>query len=124
MAHRMLLILDDPAVEEQLRPKLRDHRHRLSIMTSPPFELEAMREFDPEVILLDTGENGHVVQMRHRLLQDPALAQVPLVILAKDATEARALGAQAFFTRPFDTDSLVMVLEALAEARMAGLSLE
>jgi PAS domain S-box-containing protein len=80
--------------------------------------VELAREHRPDLVLLDlhlpdiTGE-----EVLRRLRADPRTAGIPVVIISADATRdsldrLRALGADAYLTKPLDLDDFLATLEA------------
>ncbi|MFN2640604.1 MAG: PAS domain S-box protein [Actinomycetota bacterium] len=85
---------------------------------------ELAREHQPRLILLDV----HLPDMRGeevlaRLREDPATAEIPVVVLSAEATPLKvefflAAGARAYLTKPLDVAQFLKVLdEVLAEPR-------
>jgi CheY-like chemotaxis protein len=79
--------------------------------------VELAREHVPDIVLLDlhlpdiSGE-----EVLRRLRSDPRTARIPVVIVSADATVAslerlRALGADAYLTKPLDVDEFLRVVE-------------
>ena len=78
--------------------------------------LELVREFRPDVVLVDLhlpDLDGH--EVLEQLKADPATADLPVVVLSADATASqvarlRAAGAANYLTKPLDVERLMAVL--------------
>jgi CheY-like chemotaxis protein len=79
--------------------------------------LELAREHRPDLILLDLNLpdlSGDKVLLQLR--QDPALREIPVVMISGDAIPSQAqrmlgLGAQAYLTKPFNIQELLRVVD-------------
>jgi PAS domain S-box-containing protein len=88
--------------------------------------VELAREHQPDLVLLDlhlpdiSGE-----EVLRRLRADPRTEGIPVVIISADATRdslerLRALGADAYLTKPLDLDDFMTTLEIHLAARPGG----
>jgi CheY-like chemotaxis protein len=82
--------------------------------------LEAIRRDPPEVVLLDLGIPGlNGVEVLARLKADPATASVPVIVVTATGVEVRqeafALGAVAFFTKPFSPAALLRTMATVLD---------
>ena len=119
MAHRILLVDDEPFNLDLLEQELADQGHSITTCANGEDALEKIPEFQPELILLDymmPGMNGLEVlkEIRRRGLE------TPVVIITAHGTIERAVetmkeGADDFLTKPFDPDHLAIVVKKALE---------
>lgn len=118
MADHLILIVDDDAdIRLAMMARLRASGYQTAFADNAGEAFDAARAQGPAVILLDLGlpdEDGFSVL--DRLKAEPALAEIPVVILsARDVyeNEQRALdaGAFAFLQKPVENDALLATLQ-------------
>jgi CheY-like chemotaxis protein len=115
---RILIADDDPDLRESLRLLLELNGHSVDEARNGA---EAMRQLDPAhppcVILLDLMMpvmDGW--QFRRELLQNPALADIPVLIISAVPAHMQRpgeLGARRVFSKPFDYDDLLSEVAAI-----------
>ena len=87
--------------------------------------LAKAREIQPHVVIVDVGlPDGDGYSVCRSLKADPATADLPVLLLANkqapiDAAKAEACGAEAHSIKPFDTQSMIDRVRALAELPVA-----
>jgi CheY-like chemotaxis protein len=120
---KVLIIDDDPDIRLIVRVSLSRHGFSVAEATSGPAGLRAARDDRPDVIVLDVmmPEMDGPDTLR-AILEDPALAGVPVVFLTAKAMRSeierlRALGAAGVLLKPFDPLSLAAELEAVLRDR-------
>lgn len=111
---RVLIFTDDRSFAHASERALREHAHAVRVSQLAPNDVESLRDFEADVIVLDTAGNGASITLRQRLLSDRALQRVPLVLLTNDVAQARMLSAQAMVTKPVKLNALEQVVEQLA----------
>ena len=118
MPRRVLLIEDDAELSDALRDILVDCGHTVVAASDGGEGLRRMREFSPDVVLLDLmmprfdGWRFRVEQRR-----DPALAATPLVVLsASNSPNAIAVDADLYLHKPIDARILVDALDGVLNA--------
>jgi DNA-binding NtrC family response regulator len=119
MAHRILLVDDEPFNLDLLEQELADQGHSIATCASGEEALEKLPGFQPDLILLDymmPGMNGLEVlkEIRRKGLD------TPVVIITAHGTIERAVetmkeGAEDFLTKPFDPDHLAIVVKKALE---------
>jgi len=126
-----ILYVEDNVSNVRLMTRLLARRPKITVLHAPDGEsgLAIARDRDPDVIFLDlhlpdmSGED-----VLRQLWGDPAIRQIPVVILTADATPAQmrralASGAAAYLTKPFDVrkvlDTLDQMLQLSEERRAA-----
>ena len=117
----ILVVEDDADIRAALADVLAEEGYDVRVAANGEEGLaELRREPRPALVLLDLMMpvlNGW--QFRRAQLSDPALADVPVVIVSADAAagrEATNMGASAFLQKPVELDDLLSVV-----ARFAGI---
>jgi CheY-like chemotaxis protein len=115
---RVLVVEDEADLRRLLVDSLIDEGHEVREATSGAGALALLREWVPDLILLDITlpqMDGRTFRSEQRRLPAPA-SQVPVVIVTgthDHATLAEELGAAALLRKPFDLDELVALVETL-----------
>jgi len=112
---RVLVVDDDAAIRRTLQISLRASGYDVLIAADGRTALQACREDDPQVLLLDLGLpdlSGFDVL---RSLRE--WSQLPVIVLSarhgsSDKVEALDLGADDYVTKPFGMDELLARLRA------------
>ena len=110
---RVYLLADDPYFRRNLERALRKQSHLVHTSALGDFHAAQVREFEPDVVVLDLASNGASAPVRLALLRDPELAEVPLIAVAASLEEARAFGAHAYVPRSLPVDAVPELLETL-----------
>lgn len=121
MTHRVLIADDEPNIVVSLEFLMKREGHAVSVARDGPAALEAIRRDKPALVLLDVmmpGLSGFEVCQAVRA--DESLAGVKIVMLSAkgrdtDLAKGRALGADAYVTKPFSTRELAETVRALLE---------
>ena len=123
MSKRVLIADDEPNIVISLEFLMKREGHAVSVARDGPSALAAIRSQPPDLVLLDVmmpGLSGFEVCQAVRA--DDALAGVKILMLSAkgrdtDLAKGRALGADAYMTKPFSTKELAeKVRELLAGA--------
>ena len=114
---RILLVDDDPALVQSLAIGLRTHGHDVVVARDGRTALQAAREDEPDLVVLDLGLPD--VGGPEIIRQLRAWTTLPIVVLSarsdsRDKVEALDLGADDYVTKPFG------LAELLARIRAAG----
>jgi DNA-binding response OmpR family regulator len=112
MLHKILIIDDAASVHGLIRARLSDEPYEFRSAYGAEAGETIIREFVPDLILLDIdmpGENG--LEFCRRLKENPATARIPVIFLtAADALEQKIegleLGAVDYVTKPFEPAEL------------------
>lgn len=121
MSLRILIADDEPNIVVSLEYLMKREGYAVSVVRDGTTALAAIREQRPDLVLLDVmmpGLSGFEVCQEVRA--DPSLSGVKLLMLSAkgretDIAKGRALGADAYLTKPFATRELVArVRELLA----------
>lgn len=112
MAHKVLIADDEPNIVVSLEFLMKREGHEVLVARDGPAALEAIRRERPALVLLDVmmpGLSGFDVCQAVRA--DESLAGVKILMLSAkgrdtDLAKGRALGADAYVTKPFSTREL------------------
>jgi two-component system KDP operon response regulator KdpE len=112
---RILLVDDDPALVRSLDIGLRTHGHEVLVARDGRTALQAAREDDPDLVVLDLGLPDLAGPEVIRQLR--AWTRLPIVVLSArpdshDKVEALDLGADDYVTKPFGLEELVARIRA------------
>jgi two-component system KDP operon response regulator KdpE len=109
-SYRVLVVDDEPEIRRFLRASLRTHRHEIHEADTGERAIAAVREAQPDLVILDLGLpdlDGLAVIRRVR-----SWNQVPIIILSvrnreEDKIEALNAGADDYLTKPFGVGELL-----------------
>lgn len=116
---RVMVAEDDTASRYLLKAMLTTAGHEVEECEDGLAALEAARVLPPDILVTDIlmpRMDGYRLLMEWK--QDPALAQVPVIMLSATYTDkederlARDLGVQVFLTKPVDRQRLLDVLDS------------
>ncbi len=130
-AGRILVIDDEPQIRRIMRTTLTGAGYEVDDAKSGQEGLEKVREFRPDLVLLDINMPGMGgFETCKALRTDPNIAIIMLTVRDSEADKVRALdaGADDFMTKPFSTPELLARIRAalrrLAVPQSAPLELE
>ncbi len=126
MSKQVLIVEDEDSIALALEFLVSHEGLAARRVASGPEALEAVAERRPDLVLLDVmlpGRTGYDVCQTLR--SDPALGDMKIVILtakggAHEAEKGLALGADAFFEKPFSTQALLAKIRELLGAGEGG----
>jgi DNA-binding response OmpR family regulator len=117
-AARVLIVEDHPTMREAMRMVLEGEGFDVSEATDGRSALAAVRAEPPDLVLLDLnmpGPGGADVLLE--IKSDPANAGVRVIVVTAAGEEGRedalSLGADGYFTKPFNPAALVKTVAAL-----------
>jgi len=121
MAKKKILIVDDePQVIDILRIKLEAHDYEVIPAFDGKEALEKAREVNPDLIILDVvvpKRDGYKVC---RMLKfDEKYKEIPVIMLTgrrttkEDKQLGTEVGADAYITKPFDPENMLVIMEQL-----------
>ena len=125
-AKRVLLVDDNVDGAASLAILLRTYGHEICVFHDGPKALEAARELDPDVVLLDIGLPGMSgFEVAERLRRQSARDDLLLIAItgygqASDVRRAREAGFDHHFVKPIDPDVLLRLLADAAPRTAAG----
>ncbi len=116
MAATILVVEDEPAIQELVVCNLEIAGHRTLRAESAEQALRMVRDELPDLIVLDwmlPGING--IEFARRLRSDKRTQSVPLIMLTARAEEQDKLagletGADDYITKPFSFDTLLAAI--------------
>ena len=119
MAQKVLIADDEPNIVVSLEFLMKREGHEVQVARDGPAALEYIRRERPALVLLDVmmpGLSGFEVCQAVRA--DESLAGVKIVMLSAkgrdtDLAKGRALGADAYVTKPFSTRELAEIVRSL-----------
>ena len=120
---RILVVDDDPSILETLTTMLRFKGYATQVAPNGRKALEAVHEFDPDLILLDImlpDIDGY--DICRRLKSDPATRDVPILIVSArtrrdEVVNLLELGANDYITKPFFLDEVIARVRTNLEAK-------
>ncbi|MEQ8435120.1 MAG: response regulator [Oceanicaulis sp.] len=123
---KILLVDDDPTEFIFLEDALdaAGGEHELSYAESGRAALKQLREFTPDMIILDLRMPGMTgFDVLEAVRADPSLAESAVMVLsnsaiAADRTQALALGAQDYRVKPLTPEGYAELVDAMA--KLAG----
>lgn len=116
MSQTVLVVDDEVVIAEAVAAVLQDEGYQVVTATNGQEGLARAAEVRPDLVLVDMmmpvmdGE-----EMSRRLREDPAMREVPIVVMSAVHRSLRELpfAHTAFLPKPFDLDTL---LETIAKA--------
>jgi DNA-binding response OmpR family regulator len=119
MARRILIADDEPNIVMSLEFLMEQSGYEVRVARTGDEALAAIETFQPDLVLLDVmmpRRNGYEVLQAIRA--NPARRATRVVLLTAkgrdvDVEKGRALGADAYVTKPFATRELVARVKAL-----------
>jgi CheY-like chemotaxis protein len=119
---RILVVDDDLSILEVLQLLLEDEEYVIETTAISEEIYQRIADFQPHLILLDvlmTGIDGRViVQTLRRQIET---RDIPIIMLsATPSVEAAALaaGADEFLAKPFEIDTLLMLIASQLDKRL------
>lgn len=119
--YRVMLIEDDALEAEHYAHVLADAGVRTCVIAEPPRVIEALTEFQPDVLLMDLQlPNCDGRDLAWLIRQDPAQVSMPIVFLSAEtdpATQYGALmtGGDDFIVKPIPDQQLVFLVRSRAQ---------
>jgi DNA-binding response OmpR family regulator len=119
--HRILIVDDEPNIVISLEYLMKKEGFDIAVATDGDAALRQAADFRPDLILLDVmmpKKSGF--EVCQALRADPAQAAVKIIMLTAKGRETEvvkglALGADAYITKPFSTQNLVVRIKSLLE---------
>jgi two-component system phosphate regulon response regulator PhoB len=123
MAATVLVVEDEPAIQELIALNLRQAGHRTLRALSAEEARSLIRDSLPDLILLDwmlPGQSG--IEFARKLKADATTKAIPIIMLtARGEEEDRVLGletgADDYITKPFSTRELTARIKAVLRRR-------
>ncbi len=123
MSATILVVEDEPGIQEVLKFNLGQHGHDVLIASDAEEALDLLRGRLPDLILVDwmlPGMSG--IDFARRLRSDHRLKQVPLIMLTarseeRDKVLGLETGADDYITKPFSPRELMARIKAVLRRR-------
>lgn len=115
---KVLIIEDDEGIIEATQIAIEMLGYEVQTLTKGDTVQETVKEFKPDVIMLDlllSGMDGK--EICKKLKKDPETAVFPVIMLSAHPTakiSAEEAGADYFLPKPFDVNELLEKVEKLA----------
>jgi two-component system phosphate regulon response regulator PhoB len=123
MAANILVVEDEPAIQELIALSLEHAGHRVQVANDAETAAQRVRDALPDLILLDwmlPGQSG--VAFARALRQDERSRRVPIIMLTARAQEQDKIaglesGADDYITKPFSPRELLARIKAVLRRR-------
>ena len=123
MAANILVVEDEPGIQEVLKFNLGHHGHHVSVASSGEEALGLLNGILPDLILLDwmlPGISG--IELARRVRDDARLKSVPIIMLTARTEERDKImgldtGADDYLTKPFSPAELNARIKAVLRRR-------
>ena len=110
----VLVVDDEPGVRRLLDLVLREVGYRVSVAADAEAALQAVEEFDPDVVLTDIrlpGMNG--MELAERIRNHSNRYRARIVLMSAYGRPCQA-STEAFVSKPFDMDRVLAAVKGLA----------
>jgi len=130
VGNRILVIEDEPAIQELIAVNLEHAGHKALRAGSAEEGLAAIRRELPDLVLLDwmlPGESGEA--LAKRLRADPRTRELPIIVLTarvaeQDKVQGLEAGADDYVAKPFSPRELLARINAVLRRRAPQLAEE
>ena len=112
--HRILVVDDESDVTELLEYKLEQEGYRVATLNDPLACIAKVREFEPELVLLDIMmPELSGIQLCRIIRADPITKEIPIIFLSargevEDRIKGLEAGAEDYISKPFNTNELLL----------------
>ncbi|MBL0943583.1 MAG: phosphate regulon transcriptional regulator PhoB [Hydrogenophaga sp.] len=130
MAAQILVVEDEPAIQDLLRANLLRAGHEVRCADAAERAREMFTQWQPDLVLLDWGLPGMSGVDFLRLLRgDPKLRDVPVILLSarseeRDKIAGLEVGADDYITKPFSTRELIARIGVVLRRRAPQVNAE
>jgi DNA-binding NarL/FixJ family response regulator len=123
MSAQLLLVDDEPGLREAVQAYLEDSGYTVHTASNAREGWEVLQQTLPDLVISDImmpQVDGY--QFLKQLREDPRFAALPVVFLTargmtSDRIQGYKAGCDAYISKPFDPDELVVVVNNLLERR-------
>ena len=112
--HRILIVDDESDVTELLEYKLEQEGYRVSTLNDPLACIAKVREFEPDLVLLDIMmPELSGIQLCRIIRADTSMKDIPIIFLSargevEDRIKGLEAGAEDYISKPFNTNELLL----------------
>ena len=112
--HRVLVVDDESDVTELLQYRLEQEGYRVATLNDPLACIAKVREFEPELVLLDIMmPELSGIQLCRIIRADPVTKEIPIIFLSargevEDRIKGLEAGAEDYISKPFNTNELLL----------------
>jgi DNA-binding response OmpR family regulator len=120
IAGRVLVVDDDEAIQDFICASLSDDGYEVMVASNGNAALEAVKTFQPSVILLDMrmpGMSGEGFLRRYEEIADYRVPEIALSASNQCREEILKLGASDYLAKPFNLADLMSCIEYWIQAR-------
>ena len=115
-APRILIVEDHPTMRGAMRMVLEEGGYRIAEAADGPGALGLVQEDPPDLVFLDLHMPGiSGAEILSSIRSDPSTARTRVIVVTAEGEEGRerllALGADAYFTKPFSPTALLRAAE-------------
>lgn len=124
MAHKLLIVEDNIVILTMQKQIFEMEGYDISTAQEGMDALKKVHQERPDIVLLDVnipGMNGF--ELCRQIKEDPALSDIIVVMISavyysdEDAKKGMAMGADAYFTKPYENEVLQSKIKELLEKR-------
>ena len=113
---RILVVDDEPEITDIVETFLTESGYTVGVENEPANAMDAVRKFEPDLILLDImmpGTDGYAIC--NQLKTDPDLAHIPVIFLTgkdrnDDMGRSFKVGGDMFIKKPFSCERLLEIV--------------
>ena len=112
--HRVLVVDDESDVTELLQYRLEQEGYRVATLNDPLGFVVKVREFEPDLMLLDVMmPELSGIQLCRIVRADPLMKNIPVIFLSargevEDRIKGLEAGAEDYVSKPFNTNELML----------------
>ncbi|MFV1956976.1 MAG: response regulator transcription factor [bacterium] len=124
MAHKLLIVEDNIVILTMQKQIFEMEGYDITTAQEGMDALKKVHQERPDIVLLDVnipGMNGF--ELCRQIKEDPALSDTIVVMISavyysdEDAKKGMAMGADAYFTKPYENEVLQNKIKELLEKR-------
>ncbi len=124
MAHKLLIVEDNIVILTMQKQIFEMEGYDITTAQEGMDALKKVHQERPDIVLLDVnipGMNGF--ELCRQIKEDPALSDIIIVMISavyysdEDAKKGMAMGADAYFTKPYENEVLQSKIKELLEKR-------
>jgi putative two-component system response regulator len=120
---RIVVVDDDPLINEAISKLLSDAGYTVATMTDSTKAMEAIFHIKPDLVILDVAmPDVDGIELARQLQENPKTAPIPIVFLsAVSGTDVRLntykSGGTIFIAKPFEQQTVLTIVDAVLRRR-------